>query len=65
MKNITGLLRVIWSLLSVLDLRDLFVFGGLSLVFYGTYQALPWLSFVVTGAILLALGLFYGRGGDK
>jgi hypothetical protein len=44
------------------DLRDAFVFGGLGVMGYGLYQFRPWVAFTVCGAILLAIGMFIGRG---
>lgn len=44
-----------------IDLRDAFVFGGLAMLGYGLYQFLPWIAYAVCGAILLAIGLFFGR----
>lgn len=45
-----------------IDLRDCFVFGGIGLMGYGLYLFRPWISFTVCGAILLAIGIFIGRG---
>lgn len=50
------------SIGKVIDLRDCFVFGGLGVMGYGLYQFRPWVSFTVCGAILLAIGIFIGRG---
>jgi hypothetical protein len=50
------------SIRTAIDLRDLFVFGGLGLLGYGLFQFRPWVAFAVCGAILLAIGLFVGRG---
>ena len=47
-----------------IDLRDCFVFGGLGVMGYGLYLFRPWVSFTVCGAILLAIGIFIGRGKD-
>jgi hypothetical protein len=47
-----------------IDLRDCFVFGGLGIMGYGLYQFRPWVAFTVCGAILLAIGIFIGRGKD-
>jgi hypothetical protein len=46
----------------VIDLRDCFVFGGLGLLGYGLYLFRPWVSFTICGTILLAIGIFIGRG---
>jgi hypothetical protein len=47
-----------------IDLRDCFVFGGLGVMGYGLYLFRPWVAFTVCGAILLAIGIFIGRGKD-
>lgn len=39
-----------------LDIRDFFVFGGLSMLGYGLYLLRPWLGFAVAGAILMVIG---------
>lgn len=55
--------RKIWeSVGRWIDIRDCFVFGGLGLLGYGLYLFRPWVSFTICGAILLALGIFIGRG---
>lgn len=45
-----------------IDLRDCFVFGGLGIMGYGLYLLRPWIAFTVCGAIILAIGIFIGRG---
>lgn len=45
-----------------IDIRDCFVFGGLAIMGYGLYLFRPWVAFTVCGAILLAIGIFIGRG---
>lgn len=39
------------------DIRDLFVFGGLSMLGCGLGMVRPWIGVAVTGALLMALGL--------
>jgi len=52
---ITSLVKAVWT---AFDIRDVFVFGGLSMLGYGLYlQYGKWLSFSVCGAILMLLGL--------
>ena len=51
-----------FAIVKVVDLRDAFVFGGLGLMGYGLYQYRPWIAFTVCGTILLAIGIFIGRG---
>jgi len=46
----------------VFDVRDIFVFGGLALLGYGLFLLRPWLGYSVTGAVLMAIGLFIGKG---
>jgi len=41
----------------LIDIRDFFIFGGLSLIGYGLWQVLPWVSCVVCGLISMLLGL--------
>ena len=52
-------ISAVWK---AVDLRDAFVFGGLAVMGYGLYQYRPWVAFTVCGAILLAIGIFIGRG---
>ena len=54
--------KIISAIGKAVDLRDCFVFGGLILLGYGLYLFRPWVSFAVCGAILLAIGIFIGRG---
>jgi len=44
-----------------LDFRDFFVFGGLSMLGYGLFLYLPWLSFTVCGVLLMAFGFLMGE----
>lgn len=43
-------------------LADFFLFGGLCLLGYGLYIFRPWVSFAACGILLMAIGLFMGRG---
>jgi hypothetical protein len=45
------------------DIRDIFVFGGLSSMFYGIRQFNPWMAFAICGLLLMLIGLFFGRRG--
>jgi len=50
-----SLVKAVWT---AFDSRDVFFFGGLSMLGYGLYlQYGQWLSFSVCGAILMLLGL--------
>lgn len=40
-----------------IDARDSFVFGGIFLVWYGVHDVLPWLSYVISGGLLIFIGL--------
>jgi hypothetical protein len=51
------------SAFKAVDLRDFFVFGGLSMLGYGLYQLYPWLGWTVSGTILMSFGLFVGKRG--
>jgi hypothetical protein len=42
------------------DIRVVFFFGGLSLLGYGLFLYLPWVSFSVCGVILMAVGWLMG-----
>jgi hypothetical protein len=42
------------------DVRDVLVFGGLSMLGYGLYLLRPWLGFAVSGALMMGIGLFMG-----
>lgn len=44
---------------------DFCLFGGLFVLWHGLYMFLPWLSYVVCGGLLMAIGLFMGRGGSS
>jgi hypothetical protein len=51
-------------LLSQLDIRDILVFGGLSLLGYGLYLVEPWIAFAVCGFLLMLIGYLMGEGGE-
>jgi hypothetical protein len=40
-----------------IDVRDVLVFGGISLAGYGLYMVYPALSFIVCGSFLVCLGM--------
>ena len=42
---------------SVIDIRDILVYGGLISIGYGFYQLFPWLGWVVFGVLSMLLGL--------
>lgn len=44
-------------LVAAFDIRDVFVFGGLALLWYGLHLLAPWAAFTVVGIVLLLLGL--------
>lgn len=50
-------MRTISRIKDYLDIRDVFVFGGLVMLGYGLYLFEPWTAYVVTGALLMLLGL--------
>lgn len=52
------------ALFRAVDLRDLFIFGGIALIGYGLWMLYPWLGFTATGVIFLSLGLFVGKRGE-
>lgn len=56
-KALAGIGRGFLSLKSSIDIRDIFVFGGLSFMGYGLGMYRPWVGVSVTGATLMALGL--------
>jgi hypothetical protein len=53
--------RFINFLKSAVDLRDVFVFGGLLLMGVGLWMYEPWVSLTVIGSILVVFGLMAGR----
>ena len=44
----------------IFDIRIVFFFGGLSLLGYGLFLYLPWVSYSVCGVILMAVGWLMG-----
>ena len=42
------------------DIRPVFFFGGLVLLWHGLFLYLPWVSFSVCGVILMAVGWLMG-----
>lgn len=46
--------------LTPIDVRDLIYFVGLGVMSYGIYMFMPWLSFVVCGAILMITAYISG-----
>lgn len=48
--------KTLQKLVTVIDLRDAFVFGGLALVGYGLYAIHPSAAFIVVGAALFWMG---------
>jgi len=40
-----------------IDVRDVFVFGGLVSLSYGLWSFIPWVGWSVSGAVMMALGL--------
>jgi len=44
-----------------IDVRDVFVFGGLGVLCYGLYLKWgQWLAFIVCGAVLMVIGYLTG-----
>jgi len=59
-----SLLSMIWRLIASFDRRDVFVFGGLSMMGYGLHIYSPALCFSICGGILLLIGIVgYAFGG--
>ena len=50
----SSLFKGLWN---AFDIRDIFVFGGLVMIGWGLYLFEPWISYVVTGILLMLLGL--------
>ncbi len=42
------------------DLSDVFLFGGLCLLWHGLFLYRPWVSFTVCGVLLMVYGLMMG-----
>jgi hypothetical protein len=51
-------LKVIQQLKKV-SFRDVLLVSGLTLIGVGLYLFAPWVSFTVTGTIIMAAGFFY------
>jgi hypothetical protein len=51
----------IWA---AFDIRPVFFFGGLSMLGYGLFLYLPWVSLSVCGVIFMAVG-YLMRGDNK
>ena len=41
----------------LIDLRDIFVFCGVYMIFHGLHQWIPWIAFSFTGLLLMLIGL--------
>ena len=54
---LTFRVSAIWD---AFDIRIVFFFGGLSLLGYGLFLYLPWVSYSVCGVILMAVGWLMG-----
>lgn len=54
--------RVAGAVWAAFDLRDVFAFGGLGLVAWGTYLMHEPAAFIVTGAVLFWLGAIRSAG---
>lgn len=52
-------------LFASLPAPDLFLFGGLALLFYGFYLYRRWMAFAICGALLMVYGLFMGLSEKK
>jgi hypothetical protein len=50
----SSLFKGLWN---AFDIRDIFVFGGLGMIGWGLYLFEPWIAYVVTGVLLMLLGL--------
>jgi len=65
-KFLTSTMSLVVTAYSAVDMRDVFVFGGLSMLGYGLSMFQPWVGISVSGALLMALGLgFLTRGPAK
>jgi len=40
----------------IIDLRDVFVFGGIAMMGYGLWMYKPWVAFAVCGAVIFRIG---------
>jgi len=54
-----GLESLIAIAKDAVDLRDVLIFGGQGMIFHGLYQWTPWIAYVVSGVILMAIGIVY------
>jgi len=63
--KIKSILSKLNPLRITIDVRFFLFFGGLAILWHGINQVLPWLSFVVVGAVLMLVGwlLQDDRGG--
>jgi len=63
--KIKSILSKLNPLRITIDVRFFLFFGGLVILWHGINQVLPWLSFVVVGAVLMLVGwlLQDDRGG--
>ncbi len=52
------------AMFKAVELRDIFIFGGIAMLGYGLWTLYPWLGWTATGVILLCLGLFVGKRGE-
>lgn len=57
---VTFLSFAVSTMWDAFDVRIVFFFGGLGLLFYGLFLYLPWVSFSVCGVILMATGWLMG-----
>lgn len=48
-----------------IGLSDVFLFGGLYLLWYGLFLYRPWVSFTICGALLMVYGLMMGLRGKE
>jgi hypothetical protein len=53
------------SLVSLFDIRDFLVFGGLVLMGYGLWLYRPWIGFTIVGLLLMLIGILPGRSMKK
>jgi len=42
-------------------IRDIFISGGMAMLFYGLYIWIPWVAFSVCGTLLMTMGYFMGE----
>ncbi len=55
-KTIAAIISRLGSVAAALDVRLFLFFGGLLMLGYGLYLVYPWLSFTVSGSILMLVG---------